>query len=367
MNKKKSNILVAPLNWGLGHAMRCIPLINELLKSGVEVILAADGRPYDLLHTEFPGLRIIRLPGQKITYSKKSSFLKMLKIVPAFYHAIKIEHKALQHIIQKYNIHAVISDNRYGLYSYQIPSIFIGHQMMIKMPLFLKWSEWFIHKLNMRFIQRFNECWIPDYQGSKGLSGDLAHKYQLPENFYFIGPLSRFNNEDTITQTNKDPLKKELLVILSGPEPQRSILEEKLLHQLQSIDRKAIVVRGVTEQNRVYAVDSKTRIIDHADTAQLRQLIRKSGVIICRSGYSGIMDLAATGKRAILIPTPGQTEQEYLAAYFYRQQVYYCDTQKKINLKNALQNVPHYPGIQKQYDSTLLRNRIRELVSKTEN
>ncbi|MCF8217881.1 MAG: hypothetical protein K9I29_02915 [Bacteroidales bacterium] len=366
LNKERVNILIAPLNWGLGHAMRCIPMIKELTGSGFNVILAADGRPYDLLHSEFPDLEMIRLPGQAITYSKNSSFLKMLKIVPAFYRMIKKEHKMLKSLIQKHNIHAVISDNRYGLYSHKIPSIFIGHQMMIKMPVFLKWTEWFIHKLNLRFINRFTECWIPDYKDNKGLSGDLAHKYSLPENFYFIGPLSRFNKDNEVFNTEKADANSELLVILSGPEPQRTILEEKLLTQLQCVNCKATIVRGVTEQNRNYYLDSQTRIIDHADTSHLQSLIRGAKIIVCRSGYSSIMDLAATGKKAIFIPTPGQTEQEYLAEYFYQKRIFYYEFQKSFNISKALQNVKTYPGIQTVYAPAFLRKRIESLAERIE-
>ncbi|MGM0612896.1 MAG: glycosyltransferase [Bacteroidota bacterium] len=363
-SKEKVNILIAPLDWGLGHAMRCIPLIKELSESGFNVILAADGRPYDLLHTEFPNLEIIRLPGQKIIYSQKNSFVKMMKVVPAFYRMIKKEHKMLESLIHKHNLHAVISDNRYGLYSHKVPSVFIGHQMMIKMPVFLKWTEWFIRKLNLRFINRFTECWIPDYKDNKGLSGDLAHKYSLPGHFYFIGPLSRFNNENTGFKINKASPGSDLLFILSGPEPQRTILEEKILSQLQSINRQATIVRGVTEKNRNYHIDTQTRIIDHADTSQLWKLIKEAEIVICRSGYSSIMDLSATGKRAIFIPTPGQTEQEYLAKYFYKKRIFYYEPQKSLNISEALKNVKTYPGIQTVYDPAFLRKRINKLAEK---
>ena len=364
MKKGKFNILVAPLDWGLGHAMRCIPLIRELLKSGFNVILAADGRSFDLLRDEFPELKATRLPGHKVTYPRKGSFLKMLRIVPAFYRTINKEHQILQELIQQYNLHAVISDNRYGLYSRRIQSVFIGHQMMIKMPGFLKWAEWFIHKINLHFINRFTECWLPDYQKNDALSGDLSHKFPLPAHCHFIGPLSRFNSENNDLPVEKSAKNKRVLVILSGPEPQRSILENKLLDQLQSIDRKTTVVRGVTEQKGTYDFNANVRIIHHANTALLRQLIAEAEVIVCRSGYSSIMDLAATGRKAIFIPTPGQTEQEYLAKYFYQKQIFYYDTQESINLTDALEFVQNYPGIQKVYNPDLLRNRIASLFNR---
>lgn len=361
-----SNILVAPLDWGLGHATRCVPLIHKLKENNHNVILAADGRSWDFLHQEFPDLMLIRLPGHKISYPAKGSFLfKMLGTIPGFYRMITREHRFLKKIIKEHNIDAVISDNRYGLWSRQVPTVFIGHQMMIKLPPLLKWSEWFVHKISLYFIKRFEECWIPDYKGKINLSGDLAHKYKLPDNYYFIGPLTRFFHNAKQHKINEEfENGEQLLVILSGPEPQRSILEKKILKQLENSEQHGILVRGVTEKSGEYQLNQRIRVIHHANTEQMKKLISESDIVICRPGYSSIMDLTASGKKAIFIPTPGQTEQQYLAQYFYKNKIFYYNTQRAFDLETALERSADFEGIQMRYNPSLLEDRIEALEEK---
>lgn len=363
MSAPTSNILVAPLDWGLGHATRCVPLIHQLLDRNHNVILAADGRAWDFLKQEFPYLKLIRLPGYKINYpSKGSFFLKILTLVPAFYRQINKGHKSLKRIIKEYNINAVISDNRYGLWCEKIPSVFIGHQMMIKLPGFMKWSEWLIHKINLSFIKRFDECWIPDYQGKFILSGDLAHKYELPSKFHFLGPLSRFHLQTEQEWKYVDPeLRNNLLIILSGPEPQRSILEKKLYTQLEKTGRYATVVRGVTEKSGEFYLNERIRVLHHVNTKELKELILYAGLVVCRPGYSSIMDLAAAGKKAIFIPTPGQTEQLYLARYFFQNKIFYYSRQRSFDLETAVERSAEFEGVQMRYNPSLLEERIKHL------
>lgn len=363
MGRFTSNILVAPLNWGLGHATRCVPLIHQLQEHNHNVILAADGRAWDFLKQEFPELMLIRLPGHMIKYPSKGSFiLRILASVPAFYRQIAKEHKALKRIVREHNIHAVISDNRYGLWCKNIPSIFIGHQMMIKMPDFLRWSQWLVHKINLSFIKRFDECWIPDYQGKFNLSGDLSHQYELPSKFHFIGPLSRFHLRSEQEWKYEDPeLRNNLLVILSGPEPQRSILEKKLFTQLEKTGRYATFIRGVTEKSGEFNLTERIRVFHHVNTKKLKELILRAGMIICRPGYSSIMDLAAAGKKAIFIPTPGQTEQLYLTRYFFQNKIYYYNNQRSFDLETALERSAEFEGIQMRYNPSLLEERIKNL------
>ncbi|MCF8330860.1 MAG: hypothetical protein K9H84_00245 [Bacteroidales bacterium] len=364
MEEETNTVLVAPLDWGLGHATRCIPLIRQLQEQNYDIVLAADGRAWEFLRKEFPNLMLIRLPGYKISYPARGSFiLKILSIIPAFYRTILKENRILKRIIKEHNIKAVISDNRYGLWCKKVPSVFLGHQMIIKMPNMLSWLEWFIHKISMGFLKRFNECWIPDYQGKYNLSGDLAHKYPLPDHFHYIGPLSRFHieREQNKTMDDNEP-GNHILVILSGPEPQRTVLENKLLNQLENSNQEAIVVRGVTEKEGEYQLTPKIRVIHHAQSGMLNSLILESVLVVCRPGYSSIMDLAATGKKAVFIPTPGQTEQQYLARYFYKNKIFYYNTQRSFDLETAIEQSQEYEGLQMRYNPSLLRERIRNLA-----
>jgi len=184
----KKRILVAPLDWGLGHATRCIPIIRYLVEKNCEVIIAADKRPMELLKKEFPSLEFVVMPGYNISYPKNGSMvLKMAVQVPKILKGTKQEHTQLEKIIAEEKIDAVISDNRFGLWAKKIPCVFITHQLMVKSPLGEKW----IHKLNKDYISKYSECWIPDVKN--GLSGDLGNKFKLPEHAKFIGLLSRFN------------------------------------------------------------------------------------------------------------------------------------------------------------------------------
>src|SRR5687767_12164171 len=203
---RKKRILVAPLDWGLGHAARCIPIIRHLLEKGCEVVIGADGRPLELLEGEFPQLEVALMPGYRITYPKSGSMvLRIAAQVPKILHGIRREHLLLGKIIQEKKIDAVISDNRYGLWNKKIPCVFITHQLMIKSP----FGEKLIHRLNKNYIRRFTECWVPDEEGE--WSGDLGSKFALPPNGKYIGILSRFAG--LAEKKQADP--NRLLVVLS--------------------------------------------------------------------------------------------------------------------------------------------------------
>ena len=243
--KHKPNILVCPLDWGIGHATRCVPIINELNAQNSNVILGASGRSLSFLKKEYPNLQIIDFPGYKFSYPDKGNMaLKMALQAPAILKGIKEEHKVLKKIIQDFAIDAVISDNRYGLYSNSIPSVFMTHQVFIQTPSQLNFLNPILLIKNQGFIHKFDECWIPDFQGDQNLSGDLSHKKSLPDNYHFIGPLSRFSLN---RETKPTEYKYKILVMLSGPEPQRTVLENLLVDQLSSLKIKCAVVLGKTE------------------------------------------------------------------------------------------------------------------------
>ena len=187
--QKQKRILICPLDWGLGHATRCIPIIRLLLAKNAEIIVAADAGPLALLKQEFPQLTFIQLKGYNIQYPKSGSMkVKMLLSIPKIVNGIKEEHEALDKIIDKHKIDIVISDNRYGCWSKKIKSIFITHQLMIKAP----FGENVLHKKVLKYIDNYDECWVPDVADSVNLSGDLTHKYTIPKNTFFVGALSRF-------------------------------------------------------------------------------------------------------------------------------------------------------------------------------
>jgi len=361
---KKPVIIVAPLNWGLGHATRCIPLINELLQQDATVLLAADGRSLNLLQQEFPQLAALQLPSYDIVYPAKGQQMAavMARQIPKILRQIAREQEAINQIAAKYRAGAVISDNRYGCCLRGKPSVFITHQVFIQTPPALRFLQPVLLGLNRLFMQRFTACWIPDFDHPQhNLSGNLAHQKPLAAPFYrFIGPLSRMtaNLPQTPLPEQTPP---QVLIILSGPEPQRTQLEELLLQQATTFTQPVVAMaRGITETNAVCQTGN-WQIYDHLTTPQLNRLMLQAEVVVARSGYSTIMDLAALGKKAVLIPTPGQTEQEYLAHRFMQQGVFYAVSQNNLQLPAAIQQALQHSGLQYEKQN-LLQNAVKTLI-----
>ncbi len=353
-------VLVCPLDWGIGHATRCVPLILMLKAQGFEVVIAADQRPYDFLRREFPGNQMIRLPGIGITYPPNARMVsKMLQLAPVFLRGIRKEHLALQKIVAEIGIDLIISDNRYGCWHPLIPSVFITHQLEIQFPGVLSLLTPVFRRFNYHFIKKFRECWIPDFEIHRGLAGDLSHPVALPPNAHYVGILSRFSTQPDL---DKEPVYFDIMVMLSGPEPQRSMLEEKILNQLRNINLQAVVVRGITESEEAYILDDHIHVFSHLETPAMQQLMMRSGLIVCRSGYSSIMDVVTLGRKAIFIPTPGQTEQEYLARYLMDKKIFFSMPQDKFDLIYALELSNNFPGMVIRNDYKALEERIHSII-----
>jgi len=292
--------------------------------------------------------------------------LSMFKQIPALLAWARKEHAMLDQIIDEHHFDGIISDNRWGLYSEKVPSIYITHQVFIKTPPYLKFLEPFISRINRKFIQKYHECWIPDTAGKNNLSGDLSHKKPLPSNYHFIGPLSRFNDYWSSKKfQDTDNKNYDILVLLSGPEPQRSILENKILSEIKNLDITAAIVCGKPEMKETPKSQGKTDIFPHLDTQSLRELIHRSKLIVSRSGYSTIMDMAATGTKAVLIPTPGQTEQEYLATTLQKKGIYQSCNQSDLSLSMVLNGSDMYSGIKLVHDKSTLKSRIANFLNLT--
>jgi len=355
------NVLVCPLDWGMGHATRMVPVIDLLIKSGAKIFIGADKRPMAYLMQRFPGCSFIQLPGYSVNYPESGSMaLSMIKAYPEMVAASKKAKQLLKKIITNNKIDIVFSDNRYELSSDQAYSVFITHQLNIQTPGLTVVGKPFINKKIYNFIRKFDELWIPDFEKEPSLSGVLSHVQKMPlNNFHFIGPLSRFSLVKPITPVET----LDLLILLSGPEPQRTILEQKLIEQALAIDLKTVVLQGKPEDKDSFEVD-KIKLVSHLPDEEIAGLISKAKHIVCRPGYSSIMDLAVFGKKAIFIPTPGQTEQEYLAKRFREKGICYSTKQQSINLDAALIESVRYSGFQSSSGLKNLEKRITDLLSK---
>jgi Glycosyltransferase family 28 C-terminal domain len=309
VSKKKRKILVAPLDWGLGHATRCIPIIRALSGAGFEVIIGCTGLQKNLLALEFPSLRVVDLPGYEVRYGQGNgpTWLKIISQIPKILTQIKRENRWLEQFLKRETLDGVVSDNRYGLYRAGLPSVFITHQLAIKTNLGRTLDNQ-LATIHYRYIHKFSCCWVPDYAGPENLAGELAHPGRLPAiPLRYIGPLSRFH------PLLGEPTQYDLLVLLSGPEPQRSFWETQLLDQLRHFDGRVILVRGLPGQTRLPFSAGHLEIHNHLPTEALNQVLGRAGLVLSRSGYSTVMDLSILHKKAILVPTPGQPEQQYLA------------------------------------------------------
>lgn len=303
----KKNILIAPLNWGLGHATRCIPIIEALLAHGFNPIIASDGVALELLKKEFPLLTYTTLPSYQIEYPKKGRYFK-LKLVfngHKIIKAILLEKRKTKQIIKEYNIDGIISDNRLGVQNKKVPSVFITHQLKVLTGN----TTWLSTKMHEKIINKFDVCWVPDVENVMNLSGILGHPKKKPKNTKYIGPLSRLKKRNL-------PLQYHLMVILSGPEPQRTLLEEKLKLELANYEGNILFISGKIEDKQTITTQNQFTFYNFMNSEELEIAFNQSASVLCRSGYTTVMDLAFLGKKAFFIPTPGQYEQEYLAKKF---------------------------------------------------
>ncbi len=330
----KPRILIAPLDWGLGHATRCIPIISTLIQQNCTVFVAAESQVKTLLQKEFPDLQFLGLKGYRVQYSRYKFWMpaKLLLQLPKILYRIYAENRWLKKAVKENSIDAVISDNRMGLFHKKIPSIYITHQLTIKTG--SRFTENIAQKIHYHFINKFSNCWVPDIKGALNLAGALSHPAVLPKSMVtYLGPLTRFVKKEVES-------KYDLCIILSGPEPQRTVFEKIIFQQLDNIPGNNFLVRGLPQETLIPELNnSSIEIKNHLPANELSNIIQQSKLIISRCGYSTVMDLVTLQKKAILVPTPGQTEQEYLGRYLQEQKRFYCVDQNSFSLHDAIKNV----------------------------
>ena len=305
-------------------------MINYLLGLGWELSLAAEGNIAALLTREFPQLKLIPLRGYRISYPKKGILFipKIIVQIPKIIHAISNEHQWLDRQLDNNQWDLIISDNRYGLYTSRTKTVFITHQLGI-ISGFGRIGDLLLRNMLYKWINRFNICWIPDAAGDINIAGKLSHPSSMPNHHAFIGPLSRLSKTKPLAD-------EHLLVLLSGPEPQRTILEKKLIEQLSNTSDTVVFVRGLPSSSPLLKNIGSIRFENHLDATALSKLLSSAEAVICRSGYSSVMDLLKLKQRALLIPTPGQTEQVYLAKHLSKQQWFVVQEQEQLNLKRDI-------------------------------
>jgi uncharacterized protein (TIGR00661 family) len=324
---KSKNILISPLNWGLGHASRLMPIIDYCIENGKNVIIAGNGESLSLLKNKYPNLISETIPAPKMKYGRK----RAINIVFIFRSLLMIanilrERIYTRNLIKKYKIDTIISDNRPGIWSRKLKTIYISHQLNVFTGKSQNLSGKFLSFMHRRIIKKYTHCWIPDYENELSIAGRMSQNNQNLK-LNYIGILSRFVESSKAIASNQE---YKIVCIASGPEPQRSILEEICLELLNKLGHKSLIIRGLPNEQNSNSGTSKIKIINHCSDDEFYKYIFGADIILCRSGYSTIMDLIALGKKAILIPTPGQPEQEYLSEHLSKYLGYISVEQSKL-------------------------------------
>ncbi len=334
----KKRVFYGILDWGLGHTTRSIPIIRYLLELGMDVTVACNSTQSKIIREELPQIHFLPLEGYNLHFGR-SSFATRVKIGLQSLNIltkIKSENRWLEEQIARQKPDIIISDNRYGFRNSQIPSVLITHQLQVKTG-----AGFLADALMKVFIRsqlkHFSSCWVPDGKEAPALAGALSHPdYTLPGVIRYIGPLSR------LEPTSRNGQPDTVVVLLSGPEPQRSMLEEKIAAQIYGYIHPIVIVRGKPEGGSVREWPSNVTVKDHVTAAELNDLLEKARYVISRSGYTTLMDMFRLGKKLIAIPTPGQAEQEYLGHTLHAQQKLLCIPQAQFTFQEALKQAAHF-------------------------
>ncbi|MDD5455328.1 MAG: glycosyltransferase [Candidatus Ratteibacteria bacterium] len=344
-----SHIFVSPLSWGLGHATRDIPIIKELLKHGHKITIASSGSALALLQKEFPACEFLYLPDYPTPYSGSVFFVaKFTAYIPLMLHAIRREEQKAHQIFKQNKYDLIIADNRFGVYSSHVPSFFISHQLRFSAPRIIPIAEQWAQSFNSRFHKNFTRVIVPDNSpDTVSLSGKLSvnTRKSTLERIYYAGILSSIKKLDMDEDI-------DFLFSVSGPEPQRTMLERKVMEQVQKLPGKKMVLLGKPAENKEYKLDELTTVKSHAGREEMSVLMNRAKFIISRSGYTTVMEIAELGKKKCLfIPTPGQTEQVYLSEYYMEKGWFYSKSQYSLDIVKDIEEAKKYSGLPPMSDS----------------
>lgn len=318
------------LNWGLGHASRSLPIIQTYLSQGHEVLCASDGEALTMLRKELPDQMVLQLPGYGIQYGSRFMPYNMLKHGPNMLRTMKEEHELTKVIVKRHQIECILSDNRYGCYSPDIPSALITHQLQVFTG--QKLLDVYIRRQIRSWFKKFSEIWIPDQPPPGNITGDLSGIDTAPVPKYYLGVISALNSRPAAGRF-------DAVAILSGPEPQRTYFEQLIQKQLSGLEGNFAIVRGRPDIDEPVKEEGNLVIYPFLSRAGISELLGETEVVISRSGYTTLMDLAETGHKAILCPTPGQYEQIYLADRLNDLGQCVYRRQENLHLETALQEV----------------------------
>jgi len=356
------NIVYGVCSWGLGHATRSLPVIRKLIDENNKLTIISSDRSLELLKKELGhDPEYYDIPDYPMLLSENSRQFMAKSFVywPMFIKRMNSGLQKLKKILENKKCEKIISDGRYDIYSRKIPSFFISHQIRIMNPLRIKMFERGSEIFNLFFFKRFVGVIVPDYK-ENNLSGDLSHNlHRIDENnLHYVGILSDFKKKKT---------KKNIdyLISISGPEPQRTLLENKIFSQVDNLTGKTVITLGKIEKQDAF---NKKNIQTYSFLTKDKRIdfLNRTKLVISRSGYSTIMDLAVIGTKALMIPTPGQIEQEYLGQYHNKKGTFYSISQDKINLKTDVELAKKTTGITQKCDVNKTVENIINVITSVE-
>jgi uncharacterized protein (TIGR00661 family) len=328
-----------------------------MLKAGHELTLIGRGRSLELLKKELKErCSYLNIPDYSSPYSKGDFFVaKFLSYFPIYINEIIKEHKRIKELIRDEKYERIISDNRFGVYHSEVPSYFISHQLRFIAPGRIRTFEMATERFNYSFKKNFSKFLVPDYK-ENSLSGELSHnlRYFKESKVEYLGVLSSIK---------KKCLREDIdyFISLSGPEPQRTILEKKVLKQAPLLKGRIIIALGKPEDPRQEVVNH-LHIFGYLERERQEEIMNRSKLVITRPGYTTLMELAMLKKKALFIPTPGQTEQIYLANYHKKKGNFYSINQDRLNLVKNVKEAKRYKGVNHNSERKDAVDRFMQIV-----
>ena len=337
-------VCISPLDWGLGHATRCISLMYALESLNYKVYIATDGKHEAILREAVPNATFLHLKGYRVWYTRSRALLipGIIVQIPKIIASVVHEYFWLKRVAKKHKFDLIISDNRFGFFHKQIKSVFITHQLALQTP--FAWSTRLNQIITYTFINKYAACWVADMLPPNNISGILANPKHVPNTrLWYMNCLSRLINEkDENSSSTINANTNLFLGIVSGPEPQRTLLENILWEEGNKIDEKFVVIAGLPDEKNHHQKTNKGNLYHHLNGAALKKEILNAQFIICRGGYTTLMELIPFQKKLILIPTPGQTEQEYLGKYWEQKKWAVCFSQSEFNVNDAIKKAQEF-------------------------
>ena len=391
-------VLVAPLDWGLGHATRCVPVIREFLQAGADVELAVVKENANLFREVFPELRQRIAPSYNIVYPKHGYNMAwwLLKNSMHLNSVMRYEHHFAEEMVKCHGYDVLFSDNRFAFYSKKAYSIYMTHQRRIAFPKVFAAFEGVGVLWHSNIMRKFDEVWVPDLEFYPGYAGVLSHSGATPGDkpLRYVGTLSRFsecsanvggaaglhgnidleNGVDLMSVSEFmarsvaewDVLDKrtkyKVVAVVSGVEPARTQFEVQLRHALMEIPGRHLMILGKPSAEHRSWVEGNIEFHSHLESCAFADVVKRANYVVSRGGYSTVMDMAELGAKCIFVPTPGQFEQIVLARNLSKEGYAVEIPADKLSAETLLKAFDSCVRMPKLGSSNLLRTAVKSVI-----